>query len=597
MAQVTPSNLNASRVKGVPPGTTGLAMLGAEDVSAGRTVLELDTLGDMAFASSGSIGITGGAISGVTIDSVTISGASITGSTFTGSIDSLTSNIVPDNDLTYTLGANGSAFTEVYAESYRIWDPTESGYATLLCDEGQFELRTNNGNPAGLVISSLSFGNSTVTANTPILSLSQTWNNASETFSGVLTNIVDTASLSTSKFIDWQISGSSKAYIEKDGDYVSVGSYSGTRGIFTGGTVTADTPTLTSTQTWNSSGVTFNGFKLNVTDTASAAASKLIDLQVGGSSKFAVTKAGLISGGAGSNVTLDLTSGSAGRITVFSQTYDFGDSVGGFTVGNGIINLGTFPLRTESATIMQFGNDAAGTTNYVMKGPDRITSDGVGGNVTIAGGRNRGASAGGSLIFQTSPAAGAGVAGTLADRMTINGAGDIIPVLPTTEPSTSGALWNDGGVARVSDTTGSDSSQKYKRSIVSLGCRGTSPLDGTDMVFGAMLGEIAYPNTFEYNKFYFPFACRIKKAYVHVARTGVDGSSETCTLYIRKNNTTDTSVSSTIVVDAPFASYNNTNLDIAIAAGEYIEMKLTCPTFATDSTGVNISVNLEIEAE
>lgn len=44
--------------------------------------------------------------------------------------------------------------------------------------------------------------------------------------------------------------------------------------------------------TWNNVATTFDGIKLNVTDTASAAGSKLIDLQVGGSAKFTVTKAG-----------------------------------------------------------------------------------------------------------------------------------------------------------------------------------------------------------------------------------------------------------------------------------------------------------------
>lgn len=44
--------------------------------------------------------------------------------------------------------------------------------------------------------------------------------------------------------------------------------------------------------TWNAAGTTFTGIKYNVTDTASAAASLLMDLQVGGVSRFNVTKAG-----------------------------------------------------------------------------------------------------------------------------------------------------------------------------------------------------------------------------------------------------------------------------------------------------------------
>ena len=58
------------------------------------------------------------------------------------------------------------------------------------------------------------------------------------------------------------------------------------------GTITADAPMLDGTVTWNAVGVTFTAWKLNVTDTASAAASLLIDLQVGGTSQFKVTKGG-----------------------------------------------------------------------------------------------------------------------------------------------------------------------------------------------------------------------------------------------------------------------------------------------------------------
>jgi hypothetical protein len=44
--------------------------------------------------------------------------------------------------------------------------------------------------------------------------------------------------------------------------------------------------------TWNNAGISFNGIKLNATDTASAAGSKLIDLQINGASKFTVGKTG-----------------------------------------------------------------------------------------------------------------------------------------------------------------------------------------------------------------------------------------------------------------------------------------------------------------
>ena len=46
------------------------------------------------------------------------------------------------------------------------------------------------------------------------------------------------------------------------------------------------------TATWNSGGTTFSALKMNVTDSASAAASMLLNLLVGSVEKFAVTKAG-----------------------------------------------------------------------------------------------------------------------------------------------------------------------------------------------------------------------------------------------------------------------------------------------------------------
>lgn len=46
--------------------------------------------------------------------------------------------------------------------------------------------------------------------------------------------------------------------------------------------------------TWNAGGTTFTAIKMNVTDTSSAAASLLMDLQVGGTSKCNVDKTGIL---------------------------------------------------------------------------------------------------------------------------------------------------------------------------------------------------------------------------------------------------------------------------------------------------------------
>lgn len=62
------------------------------------------------------------------------------------------------------------------------------------------------------------------------------------------------------------------------------------------GTTTADDPLIDGSQTWNNAAVTFTALKVAITDTASAANSLLLDLQVGGSSILNVTKNGWING-------------------------------------------------------------------------------------------------------------------------------------------------------------------------------------------------------------------------------------------------------------------------------------------------------------
>ena len=78
----------------------------------------------------------------------------------------------------------------------------------------------------------------------------------------------------------------------------------------------------------------------------------------------------------------------------------------------------------ESGAVMQFGADAASATDYLLKGADRITSDGVGSALILGGGRGRG-NIGGVIKIQTAPAAAAGVAGTLADRVIVDTSGDV----------------------------------------------------------------------------------------------------------------------------------------------------------------------------
>ncbi len=66
---------------------------------------------------------------------------------------------------------------------------------------------------------------------------------------------------------------------------------------------TASEPFISHARTWNNGAVTFQNFLSNITDSASAAASTLIDLQVGSATKFNVRKDGLTTGQAFATLT------------------------------------------------------------------------------------------------------------------------------------------------------------------------------------------------------------------------------------------------------------------------------------------------------
>jgi len=106
--------------------------------------------------------------------------------------------------------------------------------------------------------------------------------------------------------------------------------------------------------TWNASGTTFTGIKLNVTDTASAAGSLLMDLQVGGVSKFRVDKSGFIrvDGGSVGDAAIKIGNPNTGFFGI--NTSAFGLVAGNVEVAR-FLDVGE--LRLPSAVFLSWNAD------------------------------------------------------------------------------------------------------------------------------------------------------------------------------------------------------------------------------------------------
>lgn len=184
----------------------------------------------------------------------------------------------------------------------------------------------------------------------------------------------------------------------------------------TGATVTTSQPLLNLAQTWNAGAVTFTGLKLNVTDTTSASASLLLDLQVGASSKFSVTKAGALTVGGNATFGSSATFSQFGNIGINYVGADQINLSAASIIGWGSGTIASSPDvilgRAAAASLRLGAADAAAPVAQTLGVQSVVagTTNTAGTNFTIKGSAGTGTGAGGSLIFQVAPAGSSGTA-------------------------------------------------------------------------------------------------------------------------------------------------------------------------------------------
>jgi len=91
-------------------------------------------------------------------------------------------------------------------------------------------------------------------------------------------------------------------------------------------------------------------------------------------------------------------------------------------------------------------------------------------------------------------------------------------------------------------------------------------------------------------RFYAPTAITITKVYGAIRVNTVLGSAQNCTVFIRKNDTTNTNITTTLQLTATENTFNNTGLSISLAAGDFISIGFTGPGWTTNPTGVALSL-------
>jgi hypothetical protein len=205
-------------------------------------------------------------------------------------------------------------------------------------------------------------------------------------------------------------------------------------------TGTSATTSLDIAQTWNTTG-TPTAVKVTVTDTASNAASLLMNLQVGSTSRFGVLKDGTVylQGGASTHFVANSNGGGLACNsfgTLNDGTYEaiymgYGvrftsDCTLGWaaasTIGVGGGSPDTLLSRKGAASLQLGAADAAAPVAQTLGVQSVVagTSNTAGQNFTVRGSQGTGTGVGGDIIFQVASAGSSGTAqNTLAQAMRI----------------------------------------------------------------------------------------------------------------------------------------------------------------------------------
>lgn len=341
----------------------------------------------------------------------------------------LTSGTVP----TARLGS-GTANSATYLRGDNTWQTISSGGVTSITGTANEITVTGTTTPTLSLPSALTFTSKTITGGTfssPILTTPALGTPTAI----VLTNATGspTGISLTKAQLSSIISDDDPAYIGAAQTFTAAQIISPASAAsaltLTGGTVTADLPVLSMTQTWNNAAITFNAIDLNVTSTASLfginTESMLVRLRKNGTRVASINRDGGFYSASGYSVEGEAGSGgnwrgvaSNGEGPGFTYNNLPFAAVGGIPsfrfILRGDVRLGWVPstslayqdadaffMRDAAATV-QMGVDAATTTTQSLKSHDGTGTDKDGAGFNWRGGQSTGTGRGGFVATATS---------------------------------------------------------------------------------------------------------------------------------------------------------------------------------------------------
>jgi hypothetical protein len=180
-------------------------------------------------------------------------------------------------------------------------------------------------------------------------------------------------------------------------------------------------------------------------------------------------------------------------------------------------------------------------------------------------------------------------AGTTGSDVNISGSpittsGTITINIPTASSTNRGAL---------SSTDWTTFNQKSGVFMHRIAPTAFNPLDATTYYAGDLSASLDWGTSAAARRHYVAASFELIAASIMIRVAGTIGSGESGTLAIRKNNTTDYTISTGVLMNAANVYVQATGLSGAsFVSGDYFELKFTAPTWATNPTNVVFIVAL-----
>jgi hypothetical protein len=167
--------------------------------------------------------------------------------------------------------------------------------------------------------------------------------------------------------------------------------------------------------------------------------------------------------------------------------------------------------------------------------------------------------------------------------------------------STAADVWAEAAITSAGRSLVAGADAAAQRATVGalygipFACALNGPIaSGNTYYFGTLPRTIANSTTAATNKILFRRAGVIRFAHILMYANSVAGSNENISAYVRLNNASDTLIQ-TVGTSAAERVFDNDAINITVAPGDYIEIKIVAPTWSTAPTSVTFTGYLLVE--